>query len=247
MPTFSKVVHNLHLKMVWAEKHLKELNSVIVRDRSVLKHPVTEHDDLVHGRHIRRVYNPPINIDIPLTLGDCVYSMRSCLDHLAWQLAHIAHPIPSTETLFPIHASNDPKSEARFLKRVKEMPADAVVEIRNVQPYQRGAAFRDDPLWKLNELSNIEKHRIVAVSSLAATVVIRPLGYTTRKIDNGLEFSWPIAVKDRVVFEPYAPEFVFGKPIDLAGDPVEVGEREIAEIHRYVRDDVIPRFTRFFA
>jgi hypothetical protein len=41
----------------------------------------------------------------------------------------------------------------------------------------------------------------------------------------------------------------FGDPIDseTSGDPLELTRYEIAEIYRYVREDVAPRFTPFLS
>ncbi len=233
--------------MAWAELHLDELKTLLKRWRAFDKQTITKHEEPLHGRYVVTIHtlgHAPSSI--ALLLSDFIYATRSALDHLAWQLSRLTIPIPPTEVMFPIHASPDPKSEKRFLRRVQGMPAAAVDEIRNLQPYKRGAAYRDDLLWKLNELSNIDKHRIFAIGANTMDAIAQPPGYTMRRFDYGCEFAWPISMKDRVVFEPYATEFVFGKPIDLPGDIVEVREREIAKIHRYVRDDVLPRFARFF-
>lgn len=40
-----------------------------------------------------------------------------------------------------------------------------VFRVELVQPYKRAAAFRDDPLWQLNELCNLDKHCTLAISS----------------------------------------------------------------------------------
>jgi hypothetical protein len=148
--------------------------------------------------------------------------------------------------MFPIHSVDNLPSAKKFKDRTVGMPDAAIDIIRDLQPYKRGAAYRVDPLWKLNELSNIDKHRIFAVSSNTRSLFAYPAGYTFRVFYNGCEFRWPLALKDSVVFEPYASEFVFGKPVDLPGDLFEIRQKEITQIYRYVRDDVIPRFTRFF-
>jgi hypothetical protein len=241
-----EVFHDLHHKMARAERHLSDLPSVIRDFRGTAEYPIRRHDDVLHNRHVIRMYSPPAPYDLPLILGDCIYNLRSALDHLAWQLSYLTIPVPPTEVQFPIHASADARTEKRFENRVRGMPLDAVKEIRRLQPYHR-AAYRDDPLWKLNALSNIDKHRMFAVNSNTANVFVVPGGVKLHRGDRYCEFTWPLSVKAQVVFEPLVVSFVFGTPMDLPGDPVEVEEQDIAEIYRYIRVDVLPSFERFFA
>ena len=187
---------------------------------------------------------------VVLSLADFVYALRSGLDQLAWQLSLINNPTPSHQTMFPIHADQTPKSEGLFRQRVWDIPCEAIAVIRDIQPYKRGATYWDDPLWQLNELSNIDKHRLPAGRGHDGNFYLEPHGWTRRDFDNGVEFSWPLSMKQAVVFEPRDPELIFGDPIDAARKPthipLELDRLAIAKIYSYVRDDVRPRFTRFF-
>ena len=59
--------------------------------------------------------------------------------------------------------------------------------------------------------------------------------------------SWPLALKDSVVFEPDFPSMVFGDPLDSSNKvPLELTRQDIANIYKHVREDVTPRFARFF-
>ena len=56
-------------------------------------------------------------------------------------------------------------------------------------------------------------------------------------------------MKRTVVFQPRSPSLIFGDPIDAARkstDTLALDRIAIAEIYRYVREDVAPRFARFF-
>jgi hypothetical protein len=55
--------------------------------------------------------------------------------------------------MFPIHSDRSPKGEERFRKLVWDMPCEAVAVIKELQPYNRGAGYKDDLLWQLNELA----------------------------------------------------------------------------------------------
>jgi hypothetical protein len=67
-----------------------------------------------------------------------------------------------------------------------------------------------------------------------------------RDSEQAVELAIPLALKNDVRIEPQPPEFVLGKPIDAPGPDFEISESEIAEIHRFVRDDVLPAFVKFF-
>ena len=152
--------------------------------------------------------------------------------------------------MFPIYERDHPKSEEMFLKRVKDMPPDAILIIRELQPYKRGADYRKHPLWQPNELGNIDKHRLPAGRSTDTSFYIEhiePLGYTKTNSDNGMELNWPLPARGKVKLEGKKPILTFGDPIDnpSSRDPLELTRYDIAEIYRYVRKDVAPQFTHF--
>lgn len=107
-------------------------------------------------------------------VGDCLFNLRSALDHLALALAKkhtpkiTAKQISSSE--FPIMES------AAMFKRHKErkigcMASAAQAIIETLQPYNLAIQFadklpknvtidfREHPLWKLHDLNRIDKHR----------------------------------------------------------------------------------------
>ena len=43
---------------------------------------------------------PPLRLGV--ILGDCVHNLRSCLDHIAWQVTLLDGGTPNDETQFPI-------------------------------------------------------------------------------------------------------------------------------------------------
>ena len=235
------------MKIGRAYKHAMEFDSLIVAHcKRTDLFTATPLEDLKNGRLIVRVEFAKLEGDIHLSLGDFVYNLRSGLDQLAWQLCLSGGGNPDRDTLFPIYAS-EAKSEAMFLKRVKDMPPDVVMIIRELQPYKRGADYKNHPLWQLNELGNIDKHRLPVGRSSDTSFHIEPLGYTRTDFDNGMELSWPLSAKGQVKMEGKTPILKFGDPIDNPSnhDPLELTRLDIAEIYRYVREDVAPQFTRF--
>ena len=96
-------------------------------------------------------------------IGDFLFSMRSGLDHLAYELAlaHTGAPLPddiAEHSEFPIFGEREMTARERERKIGGIAPhAQAVIE--RLQPHNRGDQYITDPLWMLNELSNIDKHR----------------------------------------------------------------------------------------
>jgi hypothetical protein len=238
---------NLETKICRAYKHLQEFDSLVVKFCRSNPFTITEEDDLVHERHIRRCEFDPIEADIYLCLADVVYNLRSGLDQLAWQLALLGNPNPSREVMFPSHPDRSPRAEERLRRLVSDMPDAAVAIIKDLQPYNRANSYRDDPLWKLNELSNIDKHRRPTGRAMDLQLFVAPRGYLRRELDHGVEVSWALAAKTSVVFKPGIPDLVFGDPLDSSGlAPLELSRIEIAGIYNFVRESVAPRFARFF-
>jgi hypothetical protein len=239
---------NLRSKIGWAYEHLKRFDSLVVEYCRSHPYALTQEDDPVNECHIRRCEFLPVKSDISLTLADVIYSLRSGLDQLAWQLALLGNPNPSRDVMFPIHAERTSNMEDRFRKLVWDMPCEAVAISKSLQPYNRGASYRDDPLWQLNELSNIDKHRLPTGRAVGTNIYFEPKGGIRRDLDYGVEISWPIACKDSVVFEPNIPMLVFGDPLGSPNSvPLELRREDVANVYNYIREKVAPRFTSFFS
>src|ERR1019366_2672930 len=156
-------------KIGWARKHLDHLDREM---GEFLNDPytITRKDKVNEHRHYLRFEFKPIPVSIPLIAGDFCYCLRSGLDQLAWQLARINKVAqPRTATSFPIFSTEPPDG---FKDKTKDILPRAVEVIEALQPYHRGAAFKEHPLWLLNELCNIDKHMLFAVHSVAETVSI---------------------------------------------------------------------------
>jgi hypothetical protein len=90
--------------------------------------------------------------------GDVIHNLRSALDHLAYQLAVVGThgKEPSRQVEFPI-AKDFSTYENSKAKKVEGMRPDAVKFIDDLKPYKGG----NDLLWKIHELDNIDKHRVL--------------------------------------------------------------------------------------
>ena len=238
---------SLRLKIGWASKRLHEFDAMYVDHCRHNGYTISQRDDSVEGRHVRALEMNPVPIDISLMLSDAFYAIRSGLDHLAWQLAMINNPNPSRDVCFPIFGELKPDTPKKFKKTTDDMPPDAAKIIEELQPYKRGVTYRDDPLWQLGELCNMDKHKIPIGRAVATELYLEPNGWTRTDLDNAVEISWPIAVKDRIVFRPSIPELVFGNSLNSTNSQqIELRRDAIARIYAYVRGTLAPKFTIFF-
>lgn len=241
------------LKTNRAAAHLQRLQELLALYRTSEPYTITTHDEPEQGIHIYRFTWKPGSGEIPLLLGEYFFNLRSALDQLAWQLALMGPARePSRKTAFPIHDDTSAESERRFAKLTKDIRADAIELIRELQPYQRGDAFKSHPLWQLNALCNLDKHCTMVIHADSVNIATSgppDVFFQMRHFDDGVycgtDLIIPLAAKDKVQFKPQFVETIFGRPIDEPGESLEVREAEIVEIHRFVRDEVLPRFAPF--
>jgi hypothetical protein len=117
-----------------------------------------------------------------------------------------------------------------------------------LQPYLRGDAFRDDPLWQLNELWTMDKHRGIPMNSNFVKIAFPVSGWernTFYSPQYGLEVHFPLVqfCTSEVDIKPTVTvEILFG---EYMGDFV-VSRARLGEINDFVRNEAIPRFARFF-
>jgi hypothetical protein len=107
---------------------------------------------------------PPLRLAV--IFGDALHNMRSVLDHIARLLviAHGGQPVdrPPRATMFPVHVA-DPGRPITISPGISE---DARAVVTSLQPFLHDEP-RSHPLWRLSELNNIDKHRLLHVTSLS--------------------------------------------------------------------------------
>jgi hypothetical protein len=231
-------------KIGWAKEHLDHLDREM---GEFLNDPytITRKDKVNEHRHYLRFEFKPIPVSIPLIAGDFCYCLRSGLDQLAWQLARINKVAqPRTATSFPIFSKEPPDG---FKDKTKDILPRAVEVIEALQPYHRGAAFKEHPLWLLNELCNIDKHMLFAVHSVAGTVSFLNVEVPYRQeLQFGFEVGVSLSDKLNVQWEIPKTAIIFGKPANVRGEAFEIEVSTLHTIYRFVEDEVIPEFEAFF-
>jgi hypothetical protein len=120
--------------------------------------------------YVASVRDPPTAI--ALIAGDLVQNLRGALDHLAHRLVVVGRgdPGPFAYVYFPIGTTQE-NYEARKARYTAGMTVDTLKALDDLRPYKGG----NDPLWRLNELSIIDKHRLLI--AVGARVRSIDLGY----------------------------------------------------------------------
>ncbi len=238
------------MKLGWGHKRLDELKREVDEFRKDA-HIIRTKDDIEQSRY--RVYiEQKITPDpIGMLVGEFAYALRSGLDHLAWQLALLKTAKPGRQTAFPIDSECPPLTNRAYQEKIADIPGPALAIIESLQPYKNWPAFKDHPLWQLNKLCNIDKHRVVAISHIGFEIFIAE-GISAawrRDTNEAMEISIPLAEKSKFHIEIRCPGIVFGDPIETTDAPsdFEISLEGLDRIYHFIRNDTVPRFEDFFA
>lgn len=161
-------------KLDRASEHLSAVNNELwtwLRDKP---YQITHKFDLNWQKYtirIRATGRPPSRLSV--LIGDCLYNIRSALDHLALALTEAncgCLPLAAAkQTEFPIF-SKAALYASNGVRAIRHMSPAAQAIIEGLQPYKAGEP-KDwtaiHPLWLLHELSNIDKHRTLLVAFTA--------------------------------------------------------------------------------
>jgi hypothetical protein len=150
-------------KVEWAEQHINHLDIEVRRFLDAEPGPYTvgikpypETGQRVH--YIAKIEDVPLSISA--LAGDALHSLRSSLDHLAYQLWLMVAKDTSgggRHVNFPVFACSD-KYKAGRQRLVEVFGNETARRFDEVEPYKGG---RGEPLWRLNELDNTDKHRLL--------------------------------------------------------------------------------------
>ncbi len=169
-------MHDHLLKLQRARRHLKDLEAAEEEWQTLGHHTYRNELDAQGWTHFIVSPEQPPTYPVSVILGDCVHNLRAALDVLALSLAEAHTPNLSDDARqqseFPIYGDTDRKGRhgrgaAMFansgLAKIAGWHPKAQAIVEGFQPYQRGQAFRDDPLWLLHHLDILDKHRALHV------------------------------------------------------------------------------------
>jgi hypothetical protein len=240
-------LENPKLKIERAKEHLDALDVALITFQNKKPFRVYGTENIDHTLYILRCEIPIIDPKLAILAGDAIYNLRSALDHIAWQLALTKVEKPKKRTAFPIIDVKTHEKMLTFDNITKDIPTDAIDQIRMLQPYIRGSAYSDDLLWKLDELCNIDKHRVIPAQGTAIDFKFpKELDYSKLTFDqreNAIMIGMPIAFKPQIQLAPEpTPDIVLGSRID----GLTISVRELAKMYMYILGHVLPKFERFF-
>jgi len=215
-------LESARLKLARAREHLKELDVEIAGFLDGEPYLYRAAYDVESGKHPVRVYklaDPPIRLGV--IAGDAAHCLRSCLDHIVFQLAALG---PKGEagrgerTQWPIcEAEDEWKTNAGTW--LKGLGDDHRNIIQSSQPYVMGVTGH--PLVPLARLDDRDKHRVIdPIGASFGLLQVTPLsgrilGVDTPKgsvlLDDGAIVAWVLTSPgDHVGVEiTMRPEIVF--------------------------------------
>lgn len=264
-------------KLDWAKSKIDALEDSIQGWLQGDAYTLVEYTEAVTGDQVleAKITEPPPE-EWPLMVGDAVHNLRSALDHVAYQLAldgyqadRPGEAIPAghqRRIMFPIVAvSNDPRlSVEEFYAQVvkaqlRYVPDSAAAAIQTLQPYERTpAAPLTDPLWAVNEIDVIDKHRKLHTTAVAFPIKEFSIGggdvhIKNLKIgggsveDNSEVMRWNV---ESIGVTPVKMEGRFSRHIGLTDIPAgDYGSVDVVQVlrvcHHYIAHTVIGALKAF--
>src|SRR5258708_6147090 len=200
-----------YLKIKRAKEHLDLLNRKLSAFKKSKCYSISRKKNLKAGEYIIRftMVDPPLD-PLSLIAGDFIGCLRASLDHLAFRLAIHDDRLPTDKVSFPIWDGPEANTKSRNLiaHATRGMPQGAIDLVESFQPYQHRDAYKLTHLWRLNYLSNVDKHRHLTFHSGFVQVQYPELAKDTKPIrmqelDNGGILIFPLsAVRKNVNLKP---------------------------------------------
>jgi hypothetical protein len=166
MPIIEDRLGSIRAKLERAEQHLSELREIDRPYRTIeCSLSIQENPESGIGHFSFDLPDPPAVV--PTIVGDCLNNLRSSLDHLIWQIVDsnsIAQA--SKSNMFPICTTEDAFTKQIKGNRLRGVPAEAVDQIRKLQPF---VIENNHLLLLLSELCNVDKHRDLIYSVAIAS------------------------------------------------------------------------------
>lgn len=203
--------------------------------------------------------------ELSLIVGDCLHNFRCALDNLVLELAiacNEGRPVSSkveSDSGFPIQVQQD---TAKLDKMLGGIDPCAKTVIQRLQPHTRGIRLaKTDPLWWLNKLNNMDKHRLPHLVFFTPRLLsfIAPGDYDTA---NNIELMEWGPVERRAKIARYAAFDESGAEVDVYLDAkfsVSFGKLRpeglpglavpqiLGDIRRRIDRKVLPPLKKFLA
>ena len=236
-----------HFKLDRAKEHLDALEIGIAAFKESKTHRITTEDDIQGGWYIIKIeFIAPFPFHLAMVAGDFICCLRSCLDHLIWELATLTTSTPHQEIAFPVCEKDSVDAQIKIVRATYGIPESALSLVKQLQPYHSGDAYKLSHLWRLNKLWNIDKHRFILSGRVPTDWIFNvPGGFDpiAEGLDNGGVVKLPLAMKDKVRLNPkIGVDVHFGDPIE----GVLVTFKDFVDMYNFVANTVLPAFFGFF-
>lgn len=132
-----------------------------------------------HGWLLWRYHDVPVMpLRFGVILGEIVHDLRSALDHLVYQMVLRNKRKPYTGNCFPIYLIEDHPAAPCWVRRASSdlqgvRKRDWAL-FQRLQPFRRGHRALFHPLAILEELSVVDKHRVLYVAAMNAPYRVLP-------------------------------------------------------------------------
>jgi hypothetical protein len=212
---------------------------------------------------------PSPDMMLSVVIGECLHDLRSALDHLVWQLVEI-NPNPPVDLDKFRHKSQFPicDTSARFQEQVAQrrlygVLPNAITLIEGLQPYRHPRGFIHHPLWRLNHLMNIDKHKTLALTHVFAREALGDLTHPTYErlqtpriafdfhlgeiVHDGAEV---LSIQFGDLGDPEKMEMQLNTALSITFTEPSLGDVSvdvlIGDLVKFVKDRVIRRFKPLF-
>jgi len=213
---------------------LKEVMSYLEDDPIAM---VEVPDTISDPRHHRVEAVKKVPSRIGLIFGDCLQNLRSTLDYLIYELVVANGGQPNRKHMFPIAMSSDQYERDIQNNKIKGVPPLAAAYIDSLQPFLRQAP-KGSPLYFIDELTNLNKHRRPILTGVPGT-----------KKEPLYDFPHIIGlIRGSETPEGPVTDNTVRLWVGLGDDPgfnMEVFTLT-DQLKRYVGDEVLPLFEKFF-
>ncbi|AQU06091.1 hypothetical protein [Dehalococcoides mccartyi] len=237
---------NINPKLQRAKEHLDSLLSQM--SSFIQNNPprVVIEEDQENHLCILKTYCPKIDTRFGIIVGEFTHNLRSSLDNLVWQLALSSTHNPNKHICFPVSETNDPDTRKLIKYSTCGIHPEAIKLIETLQPYNDGDNFKQNSLWKLNKLWNIDKHRVIPnIGTVLDSYIPKDVKPIKTEVHNGIVYVWlPISVMTKMTS---APSPIFDIQFGSKDDGLVLNYTDLRKIYTDITVDIIPQFERFFS
>jgi len=240
------------LKLDRARKHLEDLDHLIERMKEFHDKVIGADPQADEARYVRQ----DDLLLCGLIVGDLMHNARSSLDALVYAIADKWTKGPLSEEdagslQFPVSLNKGAFDKQLGKHVLRGLPPGAKAIIEKLQPYNRSGTAERNALYKLNRISNMDKHRRITVATPGRnlSVTISP-----GSPNSGVRFSHASERGAKVHRDPHSAtkmhmdrDFAFGVQIV---NPDELWDSEwiddlSGQVIDYIETTVVGRLVQF--